>query len=84
MYSPNELASWPEADIGIQTPGIIHIEDVFKSTLSTFSLVLQKWLEKMISIFKTNYFFDPDAKLTEGDEIREENENTKRMNREKL
>lgn len=32
-------------------------------------------------IFKTDCFFDPDAKVIEGDEIREENENTKEFNR---
>lgn len=82
MHSPKELASRPEAGVGIQTNEIIHIEDGFKSPLSTFSLVLQKWLEKMMPIFKTNCFFDPDAKVIEGDEIGEEN--TKELNRENL
>ena len=46
MHSPNELASRPEAGVRIQTNESIHIEDGVKSPLSTFSLVLQKWLEK--------------------------------------
>lgn len=38
----------------------------------------------MMTIFKTDCFFDPDAKVIEGDEIREENENTKEFNTENL